>query len=113
LEDEIHNLVRRKLEPQDERNKNSSNSALGDVNVLLGRIAGASMDEIDRLIGELQSLRELIRTQGERANREIAEYINLNKAVIGSVKLIGESIAPWKDPDKKISSDDQEAKNRD
>jgi hypothetical protein len=98
LEDEIHNLVRRKLEPQNERNKNSSNSALGDVNVLLGRIAGASMDEIDRLIVELQSLRELIRTQGERANHEISGYINLNKAVIESVKLIGESNAPWKDP---------------
>jgi hypothetical protein len=102
LEDEIHNLVRRKLEPPDELNKNSSNSALGDVNVLLGRIAGASMDEIDRLISELQSLRELIRTQGERANREISGYINLNKAVIGSVRLIGESIAPWTDSDKKI-----------
>jgi hypothetical protein len=63
---------------------------------LIHRVSDASMDEIDRVIGELQGVRDMLRAEGERVNREIAGYASLNHAAMTAMKVIGDSLNQWK-----------------
>jgi hypothetical protein len=64
-----------------------------NIGALLKRVAGSSVQEIDRLIAELQTLRKLLQNEGARVQREIAEYANLSQSAMQTTNLIGESIA--------------------
>jgi hypothetical protein len=59
---------------------------------LLGRVSENSIGEIDNLVGEFQQLREKLRTDGERLQREIEEYNELSQMVMQMTKTIAESI---------------------
>jgi len=64
---------------------------------LVQRVAGTSLQEIDNLIGELQSLRDYISKEGERVQREITGYAQLNHAALTSARIISDSMSKWKD----------------
>ena len=66
------------------------------VNALVARVANASMEEIDRVILELQGVREMLRAEGERVTRDIAGYASLSHAALTSMRVIGDSLAQWK-----------------
>ncbi len=74
----------------------SENVASKEINDLIRRVSGGSMEEIDRVILELQSVREMLRTEGERVTREIAGYASLNNAAMTAMKIIAESMTQWK-----------------
>jgi len=59
---------------------------------LLRRVAEASTREVDSLIGELQSLRRKLNIDGNRIQREIAEYIELSQQVMQLTNIISESV---------------------
>ena len=59
--------------------------------------AGASMEEIDRVILELQGVRDMLRSEGERVSRELAGYASLSHASMTAMKVIGDSLKQWKD----------------
>ena len=59
-------------------------------------MAGTSVQEVDRLIGELQQLRELLHQEGARVQREITEYAHLSQSAMQSTKIIAESLSHWK-----------------
>ena len=67
-----------------------------NVNALIWRVSGASMEEIDRVILELQGVRDMLRQEGERVTREVAGYASLNHAANTAMKVIAESLAQWK-----------------
>src|SRR5262245_27561683 len=67
-----------------------------NLNALIRRVSGASMDEIDRVILELQGVREMLRSEGERVSREIAGYASLSHAAMTAMKVIGDSLTQWK-----------------
>ena len=67
-----------------------------NLNVLIRRVSGASMEEIDRVILELQGVREMLRSEGERVGREIAGYASLSHAAMTAMKVIGDSLTQWK-----------------
>jgi hypothetical protein len=54
------------------------------------------VQEIDRLISELQTLREMLHNEGARVQREIVEYATLSQAAMQSTKIIAESLTHWK-----------------
>ena len=60
------------------------------------RVAGTSVQEIDKLISELKMLREMLQTEGARVQREIVEYATLTQAAMQSTKIIAESLTHWK-----------------
>ncbi len=60
------------------------------------RVAVSSVSEIDRLIAELETLREFLRQEGVRIQREIDGYARLSEEAIKSTKIIGESVTQWK-----------------
>jgi hypothetical protein len=65
------------------------------LNTLVRRIAGASMEEIERVILELQAVRDTLRSEGERVSREISGYANLSHASITAMKVIGDNLKQW------------------
>jgi hypothetical protein len=72
-----------------------------NLNALIRRVSGASMEEIDRVILELQSVRGMLRSEGERVSREIGSYASLSHAAMTAMKVIADSLTQWKSaPDK-------------
>lgn len=70
--------------------------ATENLNGLIRRVSGASMEEIDRVIVELQGVRDMLRNEGERVSREIAGYASLSHAAITAMRVIGDSLTHWK-----------------
>jgi hypothetical protein len=79
----------------------ANDPAAENLNALIRRVAGDSMEEIDRVIRELESVREMLRNEGERVSREIAGYASLSHAATTAMKVITDSLTQWKSvPDK-------------
>ena len=97
VEGEIRGLVRKEFastrRPQVLEN---TDQGVGQVNSLIQRVAGASVLEIEKLISELQGLRDFLRSEGDRVQREIAGYVHLSDAAMKSTKIIADSVAQWK-----------------
>src|SRR5499427_5300070 len=63
-----------------------------NLSELLGRVSNNSTGKIDNLVGDFQQLREKLRTDGERIQREIEEYKSLSEMVMQFTKTISESV---------------------
>ena len=50
------------------------------------------MEEIDRVILQLQGVCDSVRTEGERVSREIARYAQLNHEIMSATNLIVEHV---------------------
>jgi len=77
------------LEPNHETTVNS-------VNSLIQRVAGTSLTEIENLISELESLRDLLHAEGQRVQREISGYAQLSQAAMKSTRMISDNVTQWK-----------------
>lgn len=75
-----------------------ANSATENLAVLIRQVSGRSMEEIDRVILQLQGVCETVRTEGERLSREIVRYSQLNHAIMTATKMIAEHVKRWKQP---------------
>ena len=100
VEGEIREFVRRDVAFL--RRQRNEGDATGDqpvaenLNALIRRVSGASMEEIDRVINELQTVRDMLHKEGDRVSREIAGYASLSHAAMTAMKVIGDSITQWK-----------------
>ena len=54
------------------------------------------MEEIDRVILELQSVRDMLRNEGDRVSREVAGYASLSHAAMTAMTVIADSLTQWK-----------------
>ena len=63
-----------------------------NLSALLGRVSENSTSQIDDLVGDFGRLREKLRTDGERIQREIEEYNRLSQQVMQLTKTISESV---------------------
>src|ERR1700730_14910362 len=77
------------LEPNSEATVNS-------VHSLIQRVAGPSLAEIENLISELESLRDLLHSEGQRVQREISGYAQLSQAAMKSTRMIADNVSQWK-----------------
>jgi hypothetical protein len=99
IEGEIRDLVARDatfLRGQRSERGAAANPAADNLNALVGRVAGASIEEIDRVIRELQGVRTMLRSEGERVNREVAGYASLCHASMTAMTVISDSLKKWK-----------------
>jgi len=96
VEGEIREFVRRDGQALRRAPENDSEVVAHNIATLLQRVAGTSVQEVDRLIVELQKLRELLQTEGARVQREITEYAHMSQSAMQSTKIIAESLAQWK-----------------
>ena len=59
---------------------------------LLRQVSKTSMDEIDNLISEFQTLRRKLQTDGDRIQRDITKYAELSQQVMQLTTIISESV---------------------
>src|SRR6476469_9123948 len=74
----------------------STEATVNNVNSLIQRVAGTSLAEIEKLIGELESLRDLLHAEGQRVQREISGYAQLSHAAMKSTRMIADNVNQWK-----------------
>ena len=82
--------------PADPQFEQSPEVSVNNVNSLIQRVAGASILEIENLISELESLRELLHAEGQRVQREISGYAQLSQAAMKSTRMIADNVQQWK-----------------
>jgi hypothetical protein len=76
----------------------NTSQVVTDVNSLVQRVAGVSLDQLDDAIVDRRQLRGFLYSGGERIQREISGYLQLNRFAIGSTKSIVDNIVQWKKP---------------
>jgi hypothetical protein len=59
---------------------------------LLSQTAQISTDEIDRVLDELQQLREKVQSDGERVRHQLAEYATLAQSTLQTTRVIADSL---------------------
>ena len=96
VEGEIREFVRRDVATLRRPPESDSEMVASNISSLLQRVSGTSVQEIDKLISELQTLREMLANEGARVQREIVEYATLSQAAMQSTKIIAESLTHWK-----------------
>ena len=100
VEGEIREFVRRDvsfLHPRHSEVDAANDPAAENLNAVVQRVAGDSMEEIDRVIRALESVRDMMRNEGERVSREIAGYASLSHSAATAMKVIADRINQWKD----------------
>jgi hypothetical protein len=99
FEGEIREFVRRDVSflrrPRSDADT-ASDPVAENLNALIRRVSRASMEEIDRVILELHSVRDLLRKEGERISREIGGYAGMSHAALSAMSVIGDNLAQWK-----------------
>ena len=74
----------------------NAEATVNNVNSLIQRVAGTSLAEIEKLISELESLRDLLHAEGQRVQREISGYAQLSQAAMKSTRMIADNVQQWK-----------------
>jgi hypothetical protein len=74
----------------------AAEATVNNVNSLIQRVAGTSLAEIENLISELESLRDVLHAEGQRVQREISGYAQLSQAAMKSTRMIADNVAQWK-----------------
>jgi len=96
VEGEIREFVRRDVVGVRRQPESDSELVANNINQLLQRVAGTSVQEIDKLITELQTLRDTLQSEAARVQREIVEYATLSQAALQSTTIIAESLTHGK-----------------
>jgi hypothetical protein len=76
--------------------ESSTEATANNLNSLIQRVAGSSLAEIENLISELESLRDLLHAEGQRVQREISGYAQLSQAAMKSTRMIADNVTQWK-----------------
>jgi hypothetical protein len=91
VEGQIREYVRQNPAPR--RSLDDSEVVANNVNVFLQRVAGFSIAEINRIIAELHTLREVLQSEGARVQSDVIKYAQLSQSAMQSTKIITESLA--------------------
>jgi len=67
----------------------------GNIDSAIERVSQASVEEIDMMIAELQTLRATLVAEGERIRREITNYAGLSQSAMTSLKIMADSLSQF------------------
>jgi hypothetical protein len=62
---------------------------------LIQQVGASSIEEIDRLLAELQSAREFLQSEGERVEQEVVRYADLAQMASVTTKIIMDAMGQW------------------
>lgn len=97
VEGELREFVRRDIAPARKfRFETYGEDSANDVSSMISRITATSVGEIDKLLDELQSVRDYLQAEGERVEREAARYAQVSQTALASVRIITDSMGAWK-----------------
>jgi hypothetical protein len=69
---------------------------VSNLNSLIQRVATTSTGEIDNLIMQLQDMREFLQHEGDRVQREIADFAKTTQTARDHVDLLADHLAQWR-----------------
>ena len=93
VEGEICEFARRDIVANPERQPdNEPQLEASNINSVLQQATATSLQEINKLITELQALRDMLHSEAARVQREIVQYSTLTQAALQSTKVIAESL---------------------
>jgi hypothetical protein len=96
LEGQIREVIRRDVAPAQRAAEADVDLVASNINAVIQRVAAPSVSEIDRFIGELQTMRDFLQAEGRRVQLEIVSYAQLSQAAMKSSKIISDAIGHWK-----------------
>lgn len=107
FETEVRAFVRREytFRPRPPADYGGGREAAGQMHALIERVAGGSVREIDHVIDELHGIRETLRQEGMRLQRELADYAALSHTATASMRIVAENIARWRPPAAQLRYD--------
>ena len=103
VEGEIRAFVRRDLSVF-RRRQDGGDATVDNVGSAIERVSSASVVEIERVMAELANVRDMLRGEGERVQREVSGYASLSQTAMTSMKIIGDSLVQWKAQSPGLSS---------
>lgn len=86
------------------RGRPDPDNLVAHANSIMQRVAVTSVTEIESLIGELERLRDFVRQEGVRLQREIDGYARLSDEATKSTRIIAESVSQWKNALEQMSA---------
>jgi hypothetical protein len=89
---------RLQTEPREPRQSASNRSEViaESIGTLMERVSLNSVQEIDRLIDDLERLKARLASEAERVQREVVGYASLSQSAMQSTKIITESLSHWR-----------------
>jgi hypothetical protein len=67
-----------------------------NVSSLVQNLSAPSIDELEKIIGELQQARTYLKSESERIERETVGYTELSQTAMESVRIIAETVGEWR-----------------
>jgi hypothetical protein len=95
LEGEIREVVSRGTTAPRVQQGNDNELAASNIGSILQHVSGTSVQEIEKLIAELQILRDMLQQEAARVQREIVEYAVLLQNSRQSMSTISEILSSW------------------
>ena len=81
--------------PVTERHPKSGETASDDAKSMVQRLLSGPVGEVERVIGELTRMRDMLRSEGERVQGEISGYEALSEVATKSMKIVAERLGEW------------------
>jgi hypothetical protein len=82
---------------------------VGDVNQSIGefidKVSATSIADIEKLISDLETVRDYLKAEGDRVQQEMARYAHLSDTASASVKIIAEHLGQWREGPTMIKTD--------
>ena len=95
LEGEIREVVSRGTTAPRVQQRNDNELAASNIGSMLQHVSGTSVQEIEKLIAELQILRDMLQKEAARVQREIVGYAALIQNARRSMGTISEILSFW------------------
>ncbi len=100
FEGEIREFIRRDVtmrrHPDQHGDTLAESPGSENLSTLIERVSAATVVEIDRVIGELQNIRSLLHSEGDRVRREITGYAGLSQSAVSTMKVIADTLSQLK-----------------
>ena len=109
VEGELRAFIRRDVSLHRTRRDNVDAST--DLGSLVDRMAGASIQEIERVMAELANVRDRLRNEATRLQGELNNYAATSQAAMNSMKIVGDSLVKWKSQTTKFPQAQQRTEN--
>jgi len=94
VEGELRAFIRRDVSLHRTRRDNVDAST--DLGSLVDRMAGASIQEIERVMAELANVRDMLRSEAFRLQQALNKYAATSEGAMNSMKVIGDNVVKWK-----------------
>jgi hypothetical protein len=101
VEGEMRDFIRRDAFRAGTEAERLPDPSKDNLNSLIRRVSKASIDEIDQVIRDLEGIRKILLSEGERVSGEVAAYVDISRAAKAAVKVITDGLTQWKNPPDK------------